>query len=85
MASNTSIMSISLPKPLQEYVKQRTKEAHYGTPSDYIRSLIREDIKRMEQEHLERELLKGLQSKARTMTPKAWEKLKQDILTSIKK
>ena len=57
-------MSLSLPKNLKEYVKERTLHTHYGTPSDYIRGLIREDMKRLEQE-----LLKGLQSgKAIPMT-----------------
>jgi antitoxin ParD1/3/4 len=85
MPTNITTMSISLPKPLQEYIKQRTKEAHYGSPSDYIRSLIREDIKRLEQEQLERELLKGIRSKSRAITPRAWEKLKKEILSGIKK
>jgi len=69
MSRQTSTMSISLPKNLKEYVKERTLHAHYGTPSDYIRGLIREDMKRLEQERLEQELLKGLQSgKAIPMT-----------------
>src|SRR5712691_6619755 len=62
MPRHTSTMSISLPKNLKEFVKQRTIQAHYGTPSDYIRGLIREDLKRHEQERLEQELLKGLRS-----------------------
>lgn len=85
MPTNITTMSISLPKPLREYIKKRTKEAHYGSPSDYIRSLIREDVKRLEQERLEHELLKGLKSKSRVMTPKAWNNLKQEILNSSKK
>ena len=85
MPSNTITMSISLPKPLHDQIKRRTKDSHYGTPSDYIRSLVREDLKRIEQDPLEQELLKGLRSKSRTMTPKAWEQLKSTILGSIKK
>jgi putative addiction module CopG family antidote len=85
MAHHITTMSISLPKQLQEYIKKRTKDAHYSTVSDYVRSLIRDDIKRFEQEYLEQELLKGVQSKSRTMTPKAWEKLKKEILGSAKR
>jgi antitoxin ParD1/3/4 len=85
MTTNITTMSFSLPKPLQDYVKKRTKDAHFSTPSDYIRSLIREDIKRMEQEHLEQELLKGLRSKSRVITPKEWEKIKKEIVENIKK
>jgi antitoxin ParD1/3/4 len=70
-------MSISLPKNLKEYVKQRALQAHYGTPSDYIRGLIREDLKRQEEERLEQELLKGLRSgKSIPMTPQAWKRLR---------
>ncbi len=85
MANHRAQMNISLPENLKEYVKKRTKEAHYGTPSDYVRTLIREDMRHTEQERLERELLKGLHSKSRTITPTEWEKLKKDILTSTTK
>jgi antitoxin ParD1/3/4 len=85
MPRNATTMSFSLPKPLQDYVRKRARAAHYGTPSDYIRSLIRDDIKRMEQERLEQELLKGLRSQSRVITPKEWEKLKKDIVGNIKK
>jgi antitoxin ParD1/3/4 len=84
MPTTTITMSISLPKPMHEQIKRRSKDANYGTPSDYIRSLVREDLKRIEKEQLEQELLKGLRSKSRTMTPQAWEKLKSTILESIK-
>lgn len=63
MANITAAMSISLPKTMKEHIRRRVKEFHYGTPSDYMRSLVREDMQRQEQERLERSLLKGLQSK----------------------
>jgi Arc/MetJ-type ribon-helix-helix transcriptional regulator len=62
MNRHTSTMTISLPADLKQFVKKRSLTAHYGTPSDYIRGLIREDCKRLEQERLEQELLKGLRS-----------------------
>ncbi len=80
MANHKAAMSISLTKDLKEYVKQRTKTAHFGTPSDYMRSLIRDDMRHAEHERLEQELLKGLRSKSRVITPKEWERLKADIL-----
>lgn len=81
MTNDTAIMSVSLPTALKDYVKQRTRDAHYGTPSDYIRSLVREDLKRAEQERLERELLKGIRSgKGKAITPKEWDKLRAQIL-----
>ena len=81
MQRHTSTMTISLPKNLKEFVKERTLQAHFGTPSDYIRGLIREDFKRLEQERLEAELLKGLKSgKSIPMTPQAWKRLRKTAL-----
>jgi len=81
MQRHTSTMTISLPKDLKEFVKTRTLQAHFGTPSDYIRGLIREDIQRLEQERLEVELLKGLKSgKGTLMTPQAWKRLRAEAM-----
>lgn len=40
-------MNISLPEALKRFVKERTKVANYSNPSDYVRSLIREDQRRL--------------------------------------
>ena len=45
-------MNISLPDSLKEYVKERAEEEHYSTPSDYMRSLIREEFAAGEVEKL---------------------------------
>ena len=77
-------MTISLPEDLKQFVKKRSLTAHYGTPSDYIRGLIREDLKRLEQELLEQELLKGLQSgKGISMTKEAWKRLRAEAAKRI--
>jgi antitoxin ParD1/3/4 len=55
-------MSISLPDSLKAYVKERVEEERYSTPSDYMRSLIREDMRRRDEQKLEQMLLEGLQS-----------------------
>jgi len=86
MQHHTSTMTISLPEDLKQFVKKRSRTAHYGTPSDYIRGLIRDDVRRLEQERLEQELLKGLSSgKGIRMTPETWQRLKAEaakIITS---
>jgi hypothetical protein len=46
-------MTISLSEDLKQFAIQRSRTAHYGTPSDYIRSLIREDLKCLDEERLE--------------------------------
>ena len=77
-------MTISLPEDLKRFVKQRSRTAHYGTPSDYIRGLIREDLKRLEEERLEQELLKGLSSgKGIPMTPDAWQRMRAEATKLI--
>jgi antitoxin ParD1/3/4 len=79
-------MSISLPAELKDYVQKRTKQAHFGTPSDYIRGLIREDLKREEQARLEQELLKGIRSgNPIEMTSQKYEDLRQDLRARAEK
>ena len=74
-------MTISLPKDLKEFVKKRSLTAHYSTPSDYIRGLIREDLKRLEEERLEHELLKGFRSGTGIpMTKQAWKQLRDKAM-----
>lgn len=86
MAHDNTNMSISLPHEMKEYVKQRTEKAHYGTPSDYMRSLVREDMKREEQERLEQALLKGLNlGKSITHGTKEWSTFKKGVIESIAK
>ena len=81
MQRHTSTVTISLPKNLKEFVKERALQAHFGTPSDHIRGLIREDLKRLEQERLEAERLKGLASgKSIPMTPQAWKRLRAEAM-----
>jgi antitoxin ParD1/3/4 len=84
-SGRTSTMTISLPEDLKQFVKQRSRTAHYGTPSDYIRGLIREDLKRQEEERLEAELVKGLRSgKGIRMTPAAWKRMRAEAAKIIK-
>jgi antitoxin ParD1/3/4 len=84
MPRNISTMTISLPEDLKKFVKKRSVSAHFGTPSDYIRGLIREDLKRLEQERLEIELMKGLKGKGIPMTPAAWKRMRAEAAQIIK-
>ena len=77
-------MTISLPEDLKQIVKKRSLSAHFGTPSDYIRGLIREDLKRLEQERLEQALLQGLRSgKSIPMTKEGWKRLRAEAAARI--
>ena len=56
-------MNISLPDSLKGYAKERSLNGSYSNPSDYVRSLIREDKERSEtQAQLEVLLHEGLSS-----------------------
>ena len=84
MSRQSSTMTISLPEDLKQFVKKHSRTAHYGTPSDYIRGLIREDLKRLEAERLEVELMKGLKGKGIAMTPAAWKRMRFEAEKIIK-
>ena len=76
-------MTISLPEDLKQFAIKRSRTAHFGTPSDYIRGLIREDIQRLEAERLEIELMKGLKGKGVAMTPEAWKRMRAEAAKII--
>jgi antitoxin ParD1/3/4 len=59
--SNTTL-NVSLPEPLKEYVQERVLEGIYSNPSDYVRSLIRDDMRQSAQRRLETLVLEGLNS-----------------------
>ena len=77
-------MSMSLPDSLKEYVKERVDEERYSTPSDYVRSLIREDQKQHDDNSLEQLLLEGLRSGPGIgMNPREWKKLWAEVDAQI--
>jgi antitoxin ParD1/3/4 len=39
-------LNISLPEPLKQYVEGQVASGDWGTPSEYIRELIRQDKER---------------------------------------
>jgi len=39
-------LNISLPEPLKEYIEGQVASGDWGTPSEYIRELIRQDKER---------------------------------------
>jgi antitoxin ParD1/3/4 len=49
-------LNISLPEPLKQYVEGQVASGDWGTPSEYVRELIRQDKERR-LHSLERELI----------------------------
>ncbi len=57
-------MNISLPETMKTFVEERLTSDGYGTASEYVRELIREDQKKREEEKLEKLLLSRLESES---------------------
>ena len=77
---SAATMNISLPDSMKKYVKERVDEERYGTQSDYVRSLIRDDQKRHDENKLEQMLLDGLRSgPGIPMNPQEWKKLWAEV------
>ena len=72
-------MNISLPDPLKAYVEERVESGDFGTPSEFIRGLIRQD-KDQRRSRLEAELIDALQTKDFVITP---DELKGRSLVSL--
>lgn len=73
-------MNVSLPDTMRDYIEQQVKAGGYGSVSEYIRDLIRQDQKRKTKEHLETLLLEGLDSGATTpMSDRDWTEIRQAV------
>ena len=77
--ANTS-MNVSLPETLKDYVQERVAEGTFSNPSDYVRALIREDMRRREEEKLDALLIEGLNSgPAEPMTREDWDHIRGNL------
>lgn len=74
-------LNISLPDPLKAYVEDRVASGDFGTPTEFIRSLIRQDQER-HRARLESELLDALDTKQIAVAP---EELQGRTLVSVLK
>jgi antitoxin ParD1/3/4 len=84
MATDSTTINVSLPSPMRAYLEKRVKLDGFGSISDFIRALVREDQKRQAQEELERRLLAALDtSEATPMTAQDWEEIKTAVKTKI--
>ncbi len=74
-------MNISLPEALKSFVKERTKGANYSNPSDYVRSLIREDQRKLAATNLLDDMLVKHISANPTTSPAKLGKLRGEFWT----
>ena len=60
--SNVSL-SISIPTEMRTTIRQQVKKGLFGTPSEYLRHLVREDVRRSSQvREMEDFIQKGIDS-----------------------
>ena len=59
-AMSMTSLNISLPEPLKQYVERQVASGDWGTPSEYVRELIRQDKERR-LSNLEQELVAAAQ------------------------
>jgi antitoxin ParD1/3/4 len=80
---NTNL-NVSLPELLKEYVQERVAEGIYSNPSDYVCSLICDDMRQSAQRRLETLLLEGLNSGDPVPLDAAeWESIRQETKDRI--
>jgi antitoxin ParD1/3/4 len=71
-------LTISLSEELRTFIEEQAASAGYGTASDYLQALVREEQKRKAQERLEELLLEGLESGPATpMTAEDWDEMRR--------
>lgn len=79
-------LNISLPQSMKDYVEGQVKTVGFSTPSEYVRSLIREDQKRRAEDRIEALLLEGLDSgHPIEITPEFWETRRKQLIAKHNK
>lgn len=74
-------LNISLPEALKAYVEGQVASGDWGTPSEYVRELIRQDKERR-LAHLEQELLAG--AKGRKIEVRLSDIRKKGLVTALR-
>jgi len=76
-------LNISIPEQLKAYVEAQVESGDYGTPSEYVRSLIRKD-KESRLDDLKRHILAALQTEEIPISQEEWEKYPLEELLRMK-
>ncbi len=84
MAQELTTINVSLPVQMRAYIEERVKADGFGSISDLIRALVRDDQVRRAQQELERRLLAALEGgEATPMTAADWDDIKQAVKSKI--
>lgn len=73
-------MNISLPEQLKEHVETLVNSGHYTSASEYMRELVRIDIRNRERDRIEYAVLAGIHSGDLVeITPNTWDTLRNEL------
>lgn len=72
-------ITISLPDSLKTFIEEQVVREGFGTVSEYLRALVRDEQKRKAQLRLESLLLEGIQSEASALTDEDWDEMRSEI------
>ena len=71
-------LHVSLPEDLKEFVRQEVAEGGYSTPSDFVRSLLRERRAKKLRQQIDAALLASLETPVEEVTPEYLAKLRRE-------
>lgn len=75
-------MNISIPSALRERLEEKLVRRGYGSASEYVRQLIRQDLERDARDSVEALLLEGVNSKKRVKATSKWLEEKKALVRS---
>lgn len=80
-----SSMNVSMPESMRSWIESVVAAESYGTASEYVRFLIREDQKRRAKEDVDARLLDALGGGPETeLTPADWDEVRQAVRERIR-
>jgi len=82
--SKLTSLHVSLPEDLKEFVRQEVAEGGYSTPSDFVRTLLREKrAQKKLRQQIDTALLASLETPAEEVTPEYLAKLRREAYALI--
>jgi antitoxin ParD1/3/4 len=86
MPSKVTTINISLPKRLRAEIDRKVAREAYGSASEYLRDLIRRDLRSQAVEKVDALLLEGVQSgPPRALNGRFWRKLRAEATKSSRR
>jgi antitoxin ParD1/3/4 len=76
-------LHVSLPEDLKEFVRQEVAEGGYSTPSDFVRTVLRDRRAKKVRERVDEALLASLETPAEEVTPEYLVSLRQEAKALI--